>query len=67
MEVVENRRQSILKKREKKEYKKKLYHSKREDKYILQAGYTFLKEKDVSKFDSILLKDRTRSRKKEND
>ena len=63
--TVEKRRNSILKKRELKASSKAKYHSKREDKYILQAGDAFAKEKDVigSKFKPILLQDRNRTRR----
>ena len=65
MNIVQKRKASILKKREKKESSKAKYHSKREDKYILQAGDAFSKEKDVigSKFKPIMQNDVTRGRK----
>ena len=43
--AVEKRRETILKKREVKAQKKQAYHIKREDKYILNAGYAYSQEK----------------------
>jgi hypothetical protein len=64
--AVEKRRETILRKRQRKAQHKEAYHAKREDKYILQAGESYATEKsnvsDYFKLPSVI--ERERERKK---
>ena len=64
-DTVAKRKATILKKREMKEAKKTAYHSKREDKYILQAGNAYADENvKVNEKFVLPVKDIQRERKK---
>ena len=67
---VEKRKETILKKRQMKEQRKEVYHNKRYDKYILQAGEVYNEEKsnisDKFKLSDVKYKVRERKFKEKN-